>query len=54
MGAAQIGNAICFGNNVLPMMTTSGASYTQKEVQLNRIKPEQTLGVNLGGKSEPM
>ena len=55
VGGQQVGNAICFGNNLLPMVTTSGASFTPKEVQQNRAKPEQTMGITLGGgKTEPM
>jgi hypothetical protein len=33
------------------MVTTSGASFTHKEAQQNRVKPEQTLGITLGAKT---
>jgi hypothetical protein len=48
-------NAICFGNNHLPMVTTSNASFTPKQ-QHPDGKPsgEPTLGIHLGDKSEPM
>jgi hypothetical protein len=52
--AEQGGNAICFGNHALPMLTTSGASFTPKEGQALRVKPEATLGVRLGDKGDPM
>ena len=45
-------NAISFGKNQLPMVTTSNASFTPKQLQTEgKDRGEPTLGIHLGDKS---
>jgi hypothetical protein len=45
-------NAISFGNNQLPMATTSNASYTPKQLQPEgKSSGEPALGIHLGDTS---
>jgi hypothetical protein len=55
VGATHTENAICFGNNQLPMVTTNNTSFTPKQLEAEIWKnKEPTLGIMLGDKSEPM
>lgn len=52
VGATHTENSICFGNNQLPLVTTSNASFTPKRVEVEIKKSnEATLGIMLGDKS---
>ena len=46
-------NAICFGTQALPLLTTNHTSYTPKEAQRAKVNPEPTMGVLFGEANEP-
>lgn len=50
----QPDNAICFGTQALPMLTTNAASFTAKQATKQKLSAEPALGVVLGESNEDM
>lgn len=50
----SIANGVVFGNNNIPMVSTSAAAYTEKERQQTNSALKHTSTLVLGGKQEPM